>query len=287
VREVLGSVSAGLDTLSQREILSKEYEWTGQLTLRVRPEDAYTQENVTLRTLNNYRFTPATAKPANERIPLLGAIVPLPVHIFDSAINPQNLEYAEGDSVVTMKNRSAPTFAIGIGRFTKGKVEWRVKIEKFKKDPIFFGVITNSAFHEKKNDEYLVSMSPSYAWPTNFGWTTRDLMYTNGVLQSGQGYRGDIKTGDIIELELDCDNKTLTSRFPRINHPFHLKLPPLEPHDSWRFHVNMAGSNDCLRILDPHQKDPKDPKDPKDQKDPKDSKDPKDHKDHKDQKDQK
>jgi hypothetical protein len=256
VRETLGSVSAGLDTLSQRDILSKEYEWTGMLSLRYRPEDAYIQENVTLRSLINYRFHPATKDPkvANDKQKLLGAIVFDPVHLFDTSINSQYLEFTEGDSVVTMvKSRSSPTFAVGVGRISKGRFECRLKIEKLKKDPIFFGFITNSAFYEKKNDEFLVSMC-SYAWPTNFGWTTRDLVYVNGILQSGQGYRGDIKSGDIIELELDCNTNMLTARFPRANHPFHLELPPLEPQDSWRFHVNMAGSSDSVRILEKERK---------------------------------
>ncbi len=70
---------------------------------------------------------------------------------------------------------------------------------------------------------------------------------SRAVLPHAQGgYRGEYKTGDVVELILDCDQKKLTFKELRVTKEHTVYLQTAGP---WRLHINLCSEQDRIRLV--------------------------------------
>jgi len=88
----------------------------------------------------------------------------------------------------------------------------------------------------------------SYSCSTSYGWAKGNQVFLEGQFNYDYGgYKGEFQTGDVVELTLDCETKTLSFYTPQSGKTYNIKLPNAGP---WRLHVNLYGVNDKIRLLD-------------------------------------
>jgi hypothetical protein len=99
---------------------------------------------------------------------------------------------------------------------------------RFKSENLFLGIASNNANTRRE----------LWNTPTTYGWTTKNLVYRNGVPEQGyRGYRSDLELGDTFLLVVNCDNKTISLKNERTGHTDNLQVNPNDCPLPWKLNV--------------------------------------------------
>ncbi len=86
--------------------------------------------------------------------------------------------------------------------------------------------------------------------PSAYGWAGYNYVYVNGRYEAGKnGYRGDMKENDIVELTLDCDRHILYLSYSSSIYQGKLIVDVNACPLPWQFLVSLYNADDSVRIL--------------------------------------
>ncbi|CAF2689951.1 unnamed protein product [Rotaria sp. Silwood2] len=129
----------------------------------------------------------------------------------------------------------------GSDEYSSGQHRFLFKIESYNINKwIFFGVISHTAKMQ----------SNTWAISSSYGWGGQDCTILNCAMHSGlDGYSCDFELNDIIELLLDCDNRTIRLTNQRTQRTHTMNIDLVKCPFPWHFHLNLFYPNDRVRIL--------------------------------------
>jgi hypothetical protein len=148
----------------------------------------------------------------------------------------------EDGKVAVHDSTRSHQYVVGENTYQQEIVRRKLKIESFQNnDWMMVGVTKGDVVQQ--NDL-------SCNWPGSYGWTLGSNSY-QGVFKDGSMTKETTlqnltKQGDTVELVLDCDAAKLSLHLPA-GQQFHIDLPKSQ---TWRFHVNLNGANDKIRIVE-------------------------------------
>ncbi|CAF0762251.1 unnamed protein product [Didymodactylos carnosus] len=122
--------------------------------------------------------------------------------------------------------------------YLSGTHRLRIKIENLNSNHkyLFFGVLSSSIDN--------IQSVPSFYSPSAYGWSMK-YIYVKGI-QIGE-YDSDIIQEDVIELELNCDERIISLLNKRTNKKMQMMADGKLP---WKLHCTICCPGDCLRLLD-------------------------------------
>jgi len=132
-------------------------------------------------------------------------------------------------------------YVLGKTVVERGKVKWTLLVKQMLNDHwMMFGVLDASSGQPANGESY--SDKGCYGWAKN-----PTQVYRGGSRTEGWGgYTGDFKTGDTVELTLDCSSSQLSFAVQRTNSCWTLDLPQGK---AWRLHLNLYNQNDQVCFL--------------------------------------
>ena len=133
-------------------------------------------------------------------------------------------------------------YVLGENLYQQGIVRRKLKIESFQNNDWMLVGVTKGDVVPHNDNSY--SWLGSYAW--GLGSNGDQGVYKEGSLTRDTTLQNLTKQGDTVELVLDCDAAKLSLHLPT-GQQFHIDLPKSQ---TWRFHVNLRGANDKIRIVE-------------------------------------
>ncbi|CAF3157134.1 unnamed protein product [Rotaria sp. Silwood2] len=91
----------------------------------------------------------------------------------------------------------------------------------------------------------------SFSSPSFYGWgQSTKQTFLNGSVQPGyDGYDGDIKENDIIELIINCETKIIQLINQRSTKRYEIPIDSSKCSFPWMLSVNLTNINDRVRIV--------------------------------------
>ena len=135
-------------------------------------------------------------------------------------------------------------FILGENIYNQGIVHIKLKLETLDNQYYMFAGIVKGDIDitVQKNDR-------SSTWPGSYGWQLGNSSVVrarkNGSLTEDLTLKNLTKTGDTIELVLNCDAGKLSLNLATCQQ-FHIDIPKSK---TWRLNVYFYGSNDKIRIV--------------------------------------
>ena len=146
---------------------------------------------------------------------------------------------AEGGIVAVHDSTYSYKYVLGDNIYREGVVKLKLKIESLQNNNwMFVGMVKGDVVPQ--NDT-------SYCWPGAYGWAlgSAGRVFKEGSITNDDAVKNLTKTGDTVDLVLDCDAAKLSLHLPS-GHQFHMDLSKSQ---TWRLHVNLYGTNDKIRIV--------------------------------------
>ncbi|CAB3976897.1 Chaperone dnaK2 [Paramuricea clavata] len=166
----------------------------------------------------------------------------LPNEIF--SLHSKGLTLEEGGKVAIHGPTHGPKYALGENAYQKGIIRLKLKLESFQNRYwMLVGIVLGEL------GVVVRQSGTSYDWPGSYGWAIGNNG-NEGVWKEGSFTKDNtltklIKTGDTVELVLNCDAAKLSLHIPT-GQKFHIDIPTFR--QTWRLHVYLYGANDKIRI---------------------------------------
>ncbi|CAF1472324.1 unnamed protein product [Didymodactylos carnosus] len=127
---------------------------------------------------------------------------------------------------------------LGGNSYLSGIHRLRITIENLNSNHkyLFFGVLSSATGK--------IQSVPSFYSPSAYGWSMK-CIYIKGI--QIEEYDSDIVQEDVIELELNCDEQTISLLNKRTNKKMQMMVDGKLP---WKLHCTICCPGDRLRLLD-------------------------------------
>jgi hypothetical protein len=154
-----------------------------------------------------------------------------------------DLQIQENGQIVVHKSTTIDASVRGLLRYHSGIHRLFFCIERmYQNSWLFFGIVSSGkpAHHQ------------SYMMPSAYGWAGYNYVYVNGKYEPGKnGYRGDMKENNNVELTLDCDQHILYLWYSGSKYKEKLIVDVEKCPIPRQFLVSLCNANDSVRILPP------------------------------------
>jgi hypothetical protein len=166
----------------------------------------------------------------------------LPNEIFN--LHSKGLTLEEGGKVAIHGPTHGPKYALGENVYHKGVMHLKLKLESFQNRYwMLVGIVLGEL------GDVVPQSGTSYDWPGSYGWAIgnngNEGVWREGSFTKDSTLTKLIKTGDTVELVLNCDAAKLSLHIPT-GQKFHIDIPTFL--QTWRLHVYLYGANDKIRI---------------------------------------
>jgi hypothetical protein len=127
----------------------------------------------------------------------------------------------------------------GKGEYSLGYYKFYFKLESGEQD-IFFGIMSKTAS---------LQSNPSFA-RTTYGWAEDNSVFLNGIKhEKYKNYKSDMKTNDIFELLISCDQQLIRLKNKRTNEVHQLSVNVNLCPFPWQLNFSLGYWRDRVRLL--------------------------------------
>jgi hypothetical protein len=189
--------------------------------------------------LKSYVESPPIVSIQDDKFISKLSICTIPDDIFETSAGDLRIE--DNSQIVVHGPSVGHAVVRGSGEYSIGEHRFRFKIESYNINKwIFFGVISHK----------VTMQSNTWAISSCYGWGGQDSTILNCAMHSGfNGYLCDFELNDIIELLLDCDNRTICMTNQRTKCTHRMNIDLIKCPFPWHFILNLFYPNDRVRIL--------------------------------------
>ncbi len=157
------------------------------------------------------------------------------------SLSSNHIKILDNGQVILHDSTMSDASIRGLHEYSRGKHQLYFRIEYIASNQwIFFGIISKHASFDQQ----------AYLNSSTYGWTGYNNVYINGKsMPVLNGYLSDMKVNDLVELIIDCNNRTIILWHSRQTYKTKLPIDIQTCPFPWQFLISCRGAHDSVRIL--------------------------------------